>query len=531
MWRFGLLLMAGVLWAVGASAQGPPSTAHTPHWTDVRALASGPVDWVATGAGALAFGRGGEVFLAPRLDPSRPQAHFRPFSPVSGALFLGDRLYLFAEGRGLLALTLPLSAPRPLPDLLPVPELHGPFAAAGGALLFADAPFAFTVSLEVEHACALDGDGRCCLDHGGRRDWPSPSADLLAPLDRELVALVLLPGDGFIGADREGGLRLFTPGTGPSGRPLPAGPSGSVDALALVGGRFLLAGSETGVRVFDLAALLSAPPSPGGLVPPAAVLPLPCRALATEGRAVYIAGPQGLTRATLVTPQAITVNVSVGNFFFSPASVTLTQGDSVKWTRSAGTHSTTSGVDCGFADNRWNAPIALSTPSFTRVFNDPAGSYPYFCDVHCAPMTGGITLSAAGAARPVPYSVTPLRATATNLGADAALTWDAVTCASTGYHLIFGYGSDLASAMGPSPQAGDVAGAVCGLGTGGSYSWTGVPDPTSDASRFLWFLVVGDDGASKEGSWGTSSSGAQRGGTVTSATCGLTSKETATTCP
>ncbi len=121
----------------------------------------------------------------------------------------------------------------------------------------------------------------------------------------------------------------------------------------------------------------------------------------------------------------------------------------------------------------------------------------------------------------VPFSVAPLRASSSDNGASATITWDATNCANSGYHLIYGYGSTLPSWT--------VSGGVCGLGTSGSTTWSGIPSPSSDSKHFLWFLVVGDDGANMEGSWGTTSSGTERG-SGPSNVCGMTVRSTSATC-
>ena len=64
-------------------------------------------------------------------------------------------------------------------------------------------------------------------------------------------------------------------------------------------------------------------------------------------------------------------------------------------------------------------------------------------------------------------------------------------------------------------------------------SWLNVPDPASDSSRFMWFLVLANDGGLVEGSWGTDSAGNQRqgsGGFGASAQCGHLSKSLVNTC-
>jgi hypothetical protein len=71
---------------------------------------------------------------------------------------------------------------------------------------------------------------------------------------------------------------------------------------------------------------------------------------------------------------------------------------------------------------------------------------------------------------------------------------------------------------------------VCEIGTEGAYEWSGIPTP-SEAQRFLWFLVVGDNGltSATEGSWGLTSAGAERGGASPSGDC-FTSKNSSGSC-
>jgi hypothetical protein len=123
---------------------------------------------------------------------------------------------------------------------------------------------------------------------------------------------------------------------------------------------------------------------------------------------------------------------------------------------------------------------------------------------------------------PVPSLLQALEIGTSNHGRDLAIRWDPNNCPSSGYHLLYGYGSGLAS--------GTIAGGVCALGTFGSALWAATPDPSGDPRRLLWFLVAGDDASSTEGSWGTTSAGQERGGTAASGVCGFAVKNTAGYC-
>jgi hypothetical protein len=146
----------------------------------------------------------------------------------------------------------------------------------------------------------------------------------------------------------------------------------------------------------------------------------------------------------------------------------------------------------------------------TTVSGDPSFSYP----IEVAATTTG------GAVKPVPDGVfgTAMRASRADApGSTIALTWDIATCSSADHHVLYG---DLSSVSSLS-----VTGGACNLGTTGSANWAGVP-----ASN-LWFVVVGDNDATIEGSWGTDGVGGQRGGTTPSGQCGLVTRNNSGTCP
>jgi hypothetical protein len=118
--------------------------------------------------------------------------------------------------------------------------------------------------------------------------------------------------------------------------------------------------------------------------------------------------------------------------------------------------------------------------------------------------------------RPVPEpSLNASRADA--LATTINVAWDVATCSSTDHHLLYGDLANVASST--------ISGSNCNLGTSGSYVWPGVP------AGDLWFVVVGDDNAATEGSWGIMGNGAERGGATVSGQCGMTGRDNSGVCP
>jgi len=148
----------------------------------------------------------------------------------------------------------------------------------------------------------------------------------------------------------------------------------------------------------------------------------------------------------------------------------------------------------------------------------------------CATATTA-TSCASGPLR-VPYGVTPTKILKNNAAAtDVTVTWDPTNCPSSDYHIVWGYGGDVATLAGSTPT---VSGGKCDIGTSGSLAnWnSGVPDPANDpgAGKFVWFLVVGDNNGTTEGSWGLTSAGGERGGTAASSQCTCATKSISGSC-
>src|SRR5579863_4964824 len=74
---------------------------------------------------------------------------------------------------------------------------------------------------------------------------------------------------------------------------------------------------------------------------------------------------------------AASTNVSIVDFAFNPATVTINPNDSVTWTWVGSfSHSSTSDNT-----NLWNSGILSHGATFSHTFNS-AGSFPYHCLVH-----------------------------------------------------------------------------------------------------------------------------------------------------
>jgi plastocyanin len=108
-------------------------------------------------------------------------------------------------------------------------------------------------------------------------------------------------------------------------------------------------------------------------------------------------------RAPGIAPSATaqTIDVNVGNNFFSPSVIHVSQGDTVRWVWTGNGHTVTSGSCCD-ADGDYCSPsnfnCEASQASFTgsvysHTFNT-VGSFPYFCNIHLGAMTGTVIVDA-----------------------------------------------------------------------------------------------------------------------------------------
>ena len=92
---------------------------------------------------------------------------------------------------------------------------------------------------------------------------------------------------------------------------------------------------------------------------------------------------------------AVQVPVSIVDFAFSPDSVQLNPGDSVRWTNNGTyTHTSTSGVN-GVWDSLWDSGDLVHGASFVHGFATD-GTFPYFCRHHYLSGMKGVVVVGTG---------------------------------------------------------------------------------------------------------------------------------------
>ncbi len=103
--------------------------------------------------------------------------------------------------------------------------------------------------------------------------------------------------------------------------------------------------------------------------------------------------------ASLASAPAASFTVSMNDFNFSPASLTIAQGDTVTWTNASGTsHTSTSGdPNTCAASALWNGDVVSGSSYTTNFAGFAPGTYPYICTLHCSlfGMKGSLTITSA----------------------------------------------------------------------------------------------------------------------------------------
>ncbi|MEW6571018.1 MAG: plastocyanin/azurin family copper-binding protein [Nitrospirota bacterium] len=95
----------------------------------------------------------------------------------------------------------------------------------------------------------------------------------------------------------------------------------------------------------------------------------------------------------LYTPAfSATIDIDMRDSFFQPQNITISAGDTVRWTNNGFLlHTATSGTNCN-SDGIWDSGNMSRGDIFSFTFTQP-GTYPYFCLFHCLTgMVGTITV-------------------------------------------------------------------------------------------------------------------------------------------
>jgi len=124
-------------------------------------------------------------------------------------------------------------------------------------------------------------------------------------------------------------------------------------------------------------------------------------------------GQPDVSGAPSATSTIVDVAVGQTGFTFSPSTVNISVGDTVRWTWDSSGHSVTSGQPCQ-ADSQYCSPNDMNCASgtlnnsgfvYTHTFTR-SGSYSYFCAAHCfLGMTGVVNVS--GGCAPSGWSAGP----------------------------------------------------------------------------------------------------------------------------
>jgi len=152
--------------------------------------------------------------------------------------------------------------------------------------------------------------------------------------------------------------------------------SGNYTISGLANGTYTITPSKTGYTF--------TPPSSSKTVSSANITNVDFTAVSTSS-------VQVVDCATAVT----TTSVTIQNFSFSPAAVTISVNDIVKWTNAAAstTHTVTSGSSTGTTgtpDGKFDSGSITPSQTYCLKFTT-SGSYPYFCTPHPS-MIGAITV-------------------------------------------------------------------------------------------------------------------------------------------
>ena len=149
-------------------------------------------------------------------------------------------------------------------------------------------------------------------------------------------------------------------------------------------------------RIFSLALILFACLSPPGFSKEPETVPARIVILDQNGRVAPDMPFQP-------TGQTVDVKVGFGGTNFNPSTVNIVVGDTVRWTWFSFGHNVRSGTPCTGPNSQFCSPNDINcttnptsntNATYSHTFNQ-AGTYSYYCSVHCdCGMTGTVNVTA-----------------------------------------------------------------------------------------------------------------------------------------
>ncbi|MGH2478580.1 MAG: cupredoxin domain-containing protein [Ktedonobacteraceae bacterium] len=115
--------------------------------------------------------------------------------------------------------------------------------------------------------------------------------------------------------------------------------------------------------------------------PPAANTSTPTATTAPTATDTPIPTPTTAPTAAPTTAPSGGTSVTVTNFAFSPATITVKVGTTITWTNNTGAPHTVTSDDGTSFDSGINNPIAASGGTYSFTFTK-AGTYTYHCQIH-----------------------------------------------------------------------------------------------------------------------------------------------------
>ncbi len=334
----------------------------------------------------LAFGSGREVALADAAPAPVVRSRILLEADATSGALLRDRLFLVLDGARLAALDLGDSAAALQPvELVPLlPDSRIQVAAMGNLLLVAEDHHGIHI---------LKFRGQHLMPAHAGHEEPGPVLLARFPLAGRITALAAAGGTLWIAVE-SGGELLQVDLRAPSRPVLERRVYLDSPILALAGdGTRLHALTDDGLQVLaggddGMWEVMERHPGLQGA------------SLVSSGRSLLVGSRDGGVQPYRdAEPEAATFTVAVLDDFFSPETLTVDVGDTVRWRNAAGIHNVFScmvGESGCTADANEVFISGIPFPgiwSYSYTFTSP-GDNPYVCQSHAPFMTGEVTVLA-----------------------------------------------------------------------------------------------------------------------------------------